>query len=96
MNKWIEISRAIFDQVKAYLIKGALLKIFGRVIGGFWGWIATSILGKVIEKYARPLWQKIIRGTYVFFKKIKFKKNAKKLEESESESDFDTNFDNLD
>jgi len=95
MKRVIEYSRRLFEAIRGRLIKFALLKIFGRVIGGFWGFIATEVLGRIIDKIIKPGYKWAVRKLYVAYQKTKFKKKAVKVEEAKNENDFDNSFDDL-
>lgn len=77
-------------------MKVALFKIFGRVLGGPWGWIATEIGERLFTKVLKPLYQLTLRKVRVYIKKKTFKKKGKRVEEAKNENDFDSSFDDLD
>lgn len=95
MKRIIEILNSIFETFKGRIIKFALIKIFGRVVGGVKGYIITKIVGRLVDKVIKPAYKWATRKTYIFFKKFKFKKAGKKVEEAESENDFNDSFDDL-
>lgn len=95
MKKIIEYSKVLFDNLRGRIIKFALLKIFGRVIGGFWGFLATEIIGRVVDKFLKPVYNWAIRKVYVYVNKINIKKKAVKVEEAKNENDFDRSVDDL-
>jgi len=95
MKKIIEYSKALFDNLRGRAIKFALLKIFGRTIGGVYGWMATEIIGRIIDKLLKPIYKWGIRKLYVHINKAKIKKKATKVEESKNEDDFDHAVDDL-
>ena len=95
MKRTIEILNSIFEKIKGRLLKYALFKIFGKVIGGFWGFLATEIGGRLIDKVIKPIYKYTIRKIYVAYKARQFKKSGEKVEEAKNENEFDDSFDDL-
>lgn len=93
--KIVEISKLIFEKLKGRIIQFALFKIFGRVIGGFWGFVATEIGGRLLDKALKPAWNWIVRKIFVKIKKTEVKKKGEKVEQAKTENDFDSSFDDL-
>ena len=81
--------------LRKLVIKFALKKIFGAVVGGIKGFIATYIIGKLWDKWlkAPTLW--LGRKIPIWIKRPFRKKKAKKLQGAKSEEDVDSAVDNM-
>jgi len=91
----IEYSRKLFIVLRGRIVAIALFKIFGRVIGGIWGIIATEIVGRLVDKIIKPIYKWSIRKLHVYHQSFNFKKKAIKLEEAKDEKSFNNSFDDL-
>ena len=95
MKDFVNWTNLIFEKLKGRIVKFALFKIFGRVLGGFWGFVATEIGERTFEKILKPSFNWIVRKIHVQLKKIETRRKARRVEEAKNESDFDRSFDDL-
>lgn len=87
--------RVIWTTLKERLIKALLLKFLPKYVGGPIGWIASTVGGYALEKLIRPGYDWITRKTIMFFKKNKNKRKADDLQNSKTEDEFNSTFDDL-
>ena len=92
----IDLSKVYWKKFKEWLIKLLLTRYLPSIAGGPIGYAIAYLAGIILDKFALPIYNTVIRKVIIFFKNKKYKKSGKELKESKNESDFDSNFDNLD
>jgi hypothetical protein len=81
----------VWPKVRDLIIKGLIVRWIPRAVGGVWGWIAVV----VIDYLAKPLYDYTVRKIIVAIRKIKHNQEGRKLEESKTETDFNSASDDL-
>lgn len=97
-NEVLAFSTKLFNMIKDYLLKKSMVKLISFLpayLTGPVGWFGRMAITLLITKTLRPIFNKTILKIYSAYKKKKFKKEGENLEQSENETSFDDNFDNL-
>ena len=89
------IRHTIEKWLRKLVIKFALKKIFGALVGGIKGFIASYILGKLWDRILKPAVLWLGRKVPIWIKRPFRKKKAKALQEAKSEADVDSAVDDL-
>jgi hypothetical protein len=87
--------KSIWPAVRTWLVKTLLKKFLPRLISGPWGWLITFFGEKIFAKYVRPVWNFLTRKAYAITRKILRKPKAKRLENADNETDFDSSVDDM-
>jgi hypothetical protein len=90
------VRKRIVDFLKEIAVKFALKKIFGAVIGGVQGFVVSFIVGKLWDKYLKPLFLWAFRKLEILAKRPFRKKEAEELLNANTNQDIDAAIDNLD
>jgi hypothetical protein len=80
-----------WPKIRDLLIKTVLVRWIPKAIGGVWGWLAVV----VIDWIARPVYDYTIRKVIVAVRKIGHNKKGTELEQSKTETEFDSSSDSL-
>lgn len=93
-----DIIDVLDDYVYAYLRKNIIsyaLSLTSFAVTGFWGKIIAKVVGLFVDKIVIPAIRGLKDDALLFLRKEDLKKKLKKYLNSETEDEFDQNFDDL-
>lgn len=84
----------VYEHMKKKVLAYALVTL-KLSPGGFWAYLVTKVLTLIIDKLVIPALKDLKEEGFLFLRKKDLEKKVKKYLESETEDEFDQNFDDL-
>ena len=96
---WTNLADLMRSQVMPWLRKWIfdwlIKKVLGSTVGGFKGFLAKWLFGKLWDKIIKPLFLKGLRKATTAINRYKYKRKAKELNDADTKSEFDSATDDL-
>lgn len=97
MNKsnFFKKFKAFWPTARKWLVQTLIKRYLPKLVGGVWGFLAVLVGEFILDKALKPAWNWVARKSNAMFNKIKRKPKAKRLEDANTETDFDDSFDDM-